>query len=69
MTELKAKIKNCIEKDDDILTQFVEADFLKYKIETSIDFAELIENLNKYRFDIIDEELIWKENEEWNNSK
>ena len=40
---LKAKIKNCIEKDDDILTQFVEADFLKYKIETSIDFAEIIE--------------------------
>jgi hypothetical protein len=69
LTELKTKIKNCIEKDDDILTQFVEADFLKYKIETSIDFAELIENLSKYCYDIIDEELIWKENEEWNNSK
>ncbi|NRD19003.1 hypothetical protein HNV08_03005 [Winogradskyella eckloniae] len=69
LTELKTKIKDCIDKDDDILTQFVDADFFKYKIDESSDFTHLIDNLNKYRFDIIDEESIWKENDEWNNKK
>ena len=69
LTELKTKIKDCIDKDDDILTQFVDADFFKYKIDESSDFTHLIDNLNKYRFDIKDEESIWKENDKWNNKK
>lgn len=69
LTDLKAKIKNCIDKDDDILTQFVDADFFKHKIEESSDFTHLVDNLNKYRFEIKDEESIWKENDEWNNKK
>lgn len=69
LTELKTKINSCIDKDDDILTQFVEADFLKNKVESSVDFSELIDNLNKYCFEIKEEEIIWKENEEWNNNK
>jgi len=69
LTELKAKVKNCIEKDDDILTQFVEADFLIHKIEHSNDFGELVDNLNKYCIEVKDEEIIWKENDEWNNKK
>ena len=67
LTELKAKIINCIEKDDDILTQFVEADFLMYKVEHSTGFAELVSLLNKYCIEVKNEEIIWKENDEWNN--
>lgn len=69
LTELKAKIKTCIEKDDDILTQFIEADFLMHIVEHSTDFTELVNNLNKYCIVVKDEEIIWKENDEWNNKK
>ncbi|MDG4715527.1 hypothetical protein [Winogradskyella marincola] len=69
LTELKAKIKVCIEKDDDILTQFVEADFLMHKVEHSTDFTELVNNLNKYCIEVKNEEIIRKENDEWNNKK
>lgn len=65
LDELKTKIINCIEKDDDILTQFVEADFFISKIENSINFSQLVDNLNKYSCNITDEEIIWNENEEW----
>ncbi len=66
LEELKAKIKNCIEKDDDMLTQFVDANFFTYKIEQASNFSQIINTLNTYRFNIRDEENIWKENEEWN---
>lgn len=69
LTELKEKIKNCIQKDNDVLTQFVDPDFLIYKIENSSDFTELIDNLNKYYFELTDEESVWKENDSWNNKK
>ena len=64
-----AKIKNCIGKDNDILTQFVEANFLMHKVECSADFNELVNNLNKYCIEVKDEEIIQKENDEWNNKK
>ena len=69
LTELKIKIKNCIEKEDDILTPFVESDFFIYKINEAPNFTELIDTLNKYCFEIKEEENIWKENYEWNNKK
>ncbi|MBJ2173674.1 hypothetical protein JBL43_05455 [Aureibaculum sp. A20] len=69
LTKLKTKIKNCIEKDDDILTQYVEVDFLLHKVEKSSSFSELIDALNNYCFEISDEEKIWKENDEWNSKK
>lgn len=69
LSELKAKIKNCIGKDNDILTQFVEANFLMHKVECSADFNKLVNNLNKYCIEVKDEEIIQKENDEWNNKK
>ena len=69
LTELKDKIKKCIDLDDDILTQFVEADFFKYNIEKASNFSEIVEALNKYRFEVENEENIFKENNEWDSKK
>lgn len=69
LTELKTKINNCIDADDDILTQFVEADFFKYKIEKSSNFGEIIYSLKRYSFEIENEEAIYKENNEWQKTR
>ncbi len=69
LEELKTKIKICIDKDDDVFTQFVEADFFKNMIDNSSSFNELINTLNKYYFEIKDEEMIWKEQDKWNENK
>ena len=63
LKELKSIVNTCVEKDDDILTQFVEADYLQNKINESKSFQELLETLRKYVFDV-EEESIWKELEE-----
>ena len=67
MEFLDYNISENVDKTNPI--EYFKKGIIEYKIETSIDFAELIENLSKYCYDIIDEELIWKENEEGNNSK
>ena len=38
-----------------------------YKVEHSTGFAELVSLLNKYCIEVKDEEIICKENDEWNN--
>lgn len=48
---LKSKIIKCIDKDDDVLTQFTEPEVIKSSIESSSSFQELIKLLNKYVFE------------------
>lgn len=60
--ELKAAIREQLEKDDDILTQFVDADTIKAGLNAAKSFQEVIAMLNKYVFEV-DEEALWKEQE------
>ncbi|WP_153798013.1 hypothetical protein [Foetidibacter luteolus] len=48
--ELKEKIFVCIDKDDDIITQFVEADFLKDKIYSCETFHQILTILDEHVF-------------------
>lgn len=60
--ELKEKINFCIDKDDDILTQFEEADVIKAAINKSLDFYGILQVLDKYVFSV-NEAQIWGEQE------
>jgi hypothetical protein len=63
--ELKIKFKKCVDEDDDIITQFEEGSVIKTEIDNSQTFDDLIKILNKYIFDVNEEE-IWKEQEKRN---
>lgn len=62
LDELKDKLKTCVDKDDDIITQFEEADIIKSSIEQAMTFDNVQHVLNKYVFDV-DEKELWKEQE------
>ncbi|WP_117880490.1 hypothetical protein [Aureibaculum luteum] len=55
--ELKEEIYQCVDSDDDILTQFVESDFLKKQISESNSFESILEKLDKYIFNVNENEL------------
>jgi hypothetical protein len=61
--ELQDQLKYCVDKDDDIITQFEEADVIKLSLEQAMTFDDILKVLNKYVFDVNEEEL-WKEQEE-----
>lgn len=62
LNELKNYINLCIDKDDDILTQFEEANVIKNAISNCINFEDILFILNKYIFEVNEEEL-WKKQE------
>jgi hypothetical protein len=66
LSKLKSVLNGCIDKDDDILTQFVEAENIKQDNIDSKTFEDIYAVLNKYVFDV-DEEELWKEEENKKN--
>jgi hypothetical protein len=48
--QLKENINDCIDKDDDVLTQFINSETLKLKIYKSSSFDEVTNVLNNYVF-------------------
>ncbi|GAA4035574.1 hypothetical protein GCM10022409_20350 [Hymenobacter glaciei] len=62
LPELKEKIRECVDKDDDIITQFEGADIIKAAIGKAINFNEVMDVLNKYLFEVEPEQL-WQEQE------
>ncbi len=60
--ELVDAIHDQVDKDDDMLTQFVEAEVIKTEVSTSKSVQEIVGVLNKYVFEV-DEESLWKEQE------
>lgn len=60
--ELKTAINICIDMDDDVITQFEEADIIKNELEGCLTFDEIISILNKYVFEV-NEEKLWEEQE------
>jgi hypothetical protein len=58
--DLKEEINHCVDTDDDIITQFEEAEVIKAAIDRAISFDQLILALKKYVFDVNEKEL-WKE--------
>ena len=58
--ELKIEINKCVDRDDDILTQYIESDRLKQAINNSSSFDEVFQNLNMYVFNVDEQELYKK---------
>ncbi|WP_461442378.1 hypothetical protein [Maribacter sp.] len=50
LEELKKEISDCIDDDDDILTQFIESDDLRKEISDSELFESIVQKLKKYMF-------------------
>ena len=57
MTQLKDKIVKCIQEDDDVLTQFVEADFFIKKVNVCTKFSDLTDIFEKYVIDFDEESM------------
>ncbi len=62
LDELKSDISMQVDRDDDIITQFVNGEFIKHKIEKCDSFGDIVKTLDKYVFKVNEEE-IWKEKE------
>ncbi len=60
LSELRDSLNVCIDEDDDLLTQFVEGEYLKEAINNCSTFEDVYQTLNKYVFDANEEE-IWDE--------
>ena len=60
LEELKGAICERLEKDDDVLTQFVEAKVIAGALDKTTSFEQIIGVLDKYIFEV-DEEALWKE--------
>lgn len=56
--DLKEILKDCVDKDEDLLTQYEEAEIIKQEISIAFSFNDLVDTLNKYVFDVNEEELI-----------
>ena len=50
LSELIEKVNHCIDLDDDVLTQFIDASQLKLKVKQSNSFEELVRLLFDYVF-------------------
>ena len=55
---LKQKIVKQIDKDDDVLTQYEDGEVIKQEIQKCESFSELIFILNKFIFQINEQELL-----------
>jgi hypothetical protein len=55
--DLKQEIKSHLDKDDDILTQFVEEDIIKDRISKCDTFDKIVDTLNKYIFKVKEDKL------------
>jgi hypothetical protein len=65
LQELKNKLKLCLDKDDDILTQFETSDIINLAISKANTYDKIMAVLNKYIFEVNEEEL-YKEQDEIN---
>ena len=50
--DLKENLKTCVDKDDDIITQFEEPEVIKSAIDNATTFVEILKVLNKYIFEV-----------------
>ncbi|MEZ4739387.1 MAG: hypothetical protein R2818_08520 [Flavobacteriales bacterium] len=55
LTELKEMLKDCVNKDDDLLTQFTAPDVLISEIDQAQNFQDLCSLLKKAEVDPIEE--------------
>ncbi len=60
LDELKISICQQVDRDDDILTQYVDKGTIKQQISNCKSFDEIISSLNKYVFKV-DEDELWKD--------
>jgi len=60
LPEVRSSLSVYIDEDDDLLTQFVEGEYLKEAINNCGTFEDVYQTLNKYVFDANEEE-IWDE--------
>jgi hypothetical protein len=60
IAELKEAINRCVDKDDDIITQFAEGETIKEAVNSSDSFTKITKVLKKYVFEVNEEEM-WQE--------
>jgi hypothetical protein len=60
LNELKNAIFLCVDKDDDVITQFEEADVIKNEIRKCVTFENILSTLDKLVFKV-DEKKLWEE--------
>lgn len=65
LDDLKNDICSCVDKDDDIITQFEEGDIIKNEIRNCHSFEDILSTLNKFVFEVNEEEL-WADQEKRN---
>ncbi len=55
--DLKDRLKECIDADDDIFTQYEEAEIIKREIDICFSFIDVVDVLNKYVFNVRAKEI------------
>jgi len=55
--QLKDRLNLCIDKDDDIITQFEDGDIIKEEITKAYNFPDILNILNRYIFEVNEEQL------------
>lgn len=63
LSELQERIIYCIENDDDVLTQFEDAQVIIGEIDKAPTFDSIMQILDKYIFDVNEEPLLNQEPE------
>ena len=56
--DLKEEVLHCIDYDEGIITQYEDADIIKKEIAICFSFADVVDVLNKYVFDVRPDESL-----------
>lgn len=52
LDDLKDILNTCVDKDDEVITQYEDAEIIKREIDISFTFPDLVDVLNKYVFNV-----------------
>lgn len=67
--DLKDVLKDCVDKDEDLLTQHEEAEIIKQEISIAFSFNDLVDTLNKYVFSVNEEEILAQQKQREENNR
>ena len=56
--DLKDRLKECVDADDDIITQYEDAEIIKREINICFSFTDVVDVLNKYVFNVRLDEIL-----------
>lgn len=65
--DLKEVLLDCIDRDEEVLTQYERASVIRQDIEIAFSFNDLVDTLNKYVFDVNKKQLLAERQEREEN--